>query len=61
MSETTQDTQPLEQIVERMQYHTPEFRDYGKLQDLTQTSQISSNTPDSVGDGVSGYVTGGVG
>jgi hypothetical protein len=38
MSETPQDKQPLEQTVDRKQYHTPEFRDYGTVQDLTQAS-----------------------
>ena len=56
MSQTPQDTQPLEQTAELKQYHTPEIRDYGTLQDLTQTSG-GGNTQDSQGDGVSGYIT----
>ncbi len=60
MSQTPQDPQPLEQTVDRKQYHAPEFRDYGTVQDLTRTSETSTNTSDSVADGVSGYVTNGV-
>ena len=39
MSQTPQDTQPLEQTTELKQYHAPEFREYGTVQELTQTSQ----------------------
>jgi hypothetical protein len=59
MSQTPQDPQPLEQEADRKQYHAPEFRDYGTLQDRTQTS-VSGIQTDSVADGVGGYVTGGV-
>ena len=58
MSQTPQDTQPQEQTEGLKQYHTPEFRDYGTVQDLTQASG-SGNTPDNVagnGPGV-GYIT----
>jgi hypothetical protein len=58
MDEMPQHTQPLEQTPDRKQYHAPEFRDYGTVQDLTQASG-SGNTPDNGagnGPGV-GYIT----
>ncbi len=58
MSQTSQDPQPLEQTVDRKQYHAPEFRDYGTVQDLTQTSQAPLGPPDSVTGGPT-YLTGG--
>ena len=57
MSQTPQDPQPFEQIVDRKQYHTPEFRDYGTLQDLTQTSPVQVGPPDNVVGGPT-YLTG---
>ena len=57
MSQTPQDTQPLQQAPDRKQYHAPEFRDYGTVQDVTQASG-SGNTDDSgVGNGAVGYIT----
>ena len=40
MSQTPQDQQPLQQTADRKQYHAPEFREYGTVQELTQTSQV---------------------
>ena len=40
MNQTPQETQPLQQTPDRKQYHAPEFRDYGTVQELTQTSQV---------------------
>ena len=57
MSETPQDPQLLQQIVEPKQYHAPELREYGTVQDVTQTNQTVSNTQD---NDVASYVTGGV-
>ena len=57
MSEAPQDPQPLDQTVDRKQYHAPEFRDYGTVQELTQASG-SGNTIDNVaGNGAVGYIT----
>ena len=58
MSQTPQDPQPLEQTADRKQYHAPEFRDYGTVQDLTQTSP-SGGLRDNV-VGAPAYITGGV-
>jgi hypothetical protein len=58
MSQTPQDPQPLEHSVDRKQYHTPEFRDYGTVQELTQTSQQTFGSPDNVVGGPT-YLTGG--
>jgi len=41
MSQTPQEPQPLQQTPDRKQYHAPEFRDYGTVQELTQTSQVN--------------------
>ena len=57
MSQTPQDPQPLEQKADRKQYHTPEFRDYGTVQDLTQTSQQATGPIDGV-VAAPGYLTG---
>ena len=54
MSETPQDPQPLEQTIDRKQYHSPEFREYGTLQDRTQAGQ-GGGPPNS-----GGYITLGV-
>ena len=55
MSETPQDPQALEQKAEGKQYHTPEFRDYGTVQDLTQGSQQTGTINDNTAPG---YLTG---
>ena len=57
MSQTPQDTQPLEQTAEAKPYHAPEIRDYGTVQDLTQTTESTDITFDSQ-DGLDTYVTG---
>ena len=58
MSETPQDTQPLEQTAELKQYHTPELRDYGTLQELTQTSGGGNTIDTGAGNGPGvGYIT----
>ena len=58
MSQTPQETQPLEQTPDRKQYHAPEFRDYGTVQELTQTSQVILGQLD--GSVLApGYMTGG--
>ena len=58
MSETPQDPQPLEQKADRKQYHTPEIRDYGTVQELTQTAQLTFGPSDTVIGGPT-YLTGG--
>jgi hypothetical protein len=57
MSETPQDTQPLEQTASLKQYHTPEFRDYGTVQDLTQASGSGNTNDNTAGNGAVGYIT----
>ena len=57
MSETPQDPQALEQKAEGKQYHTPEFRDYGTVQDLTQSSQQATGPLDT-SSSAPGYLTG---
>jgi hypothetical protein len=57
MKETPQDPQPLEHTAARKQYHAPEFRDYGTVQDLTQTSQQTFGSADNVVGGPT-YLTG---
>jgi hypothetical protein len=57
MSEAPQDPQPLEKTQDRKQYHPPDFHDYGTVQDLTQTSQVSGPLDNAVA--APGYLTGG--
>ena len=59
MSEMPQDPQLLEQTADRKQYHPPKFRDYGTVQDLTQTSQQNGGINDTVNGGLT-YLTGSV-
>ena len=57
MSQTPQDPQPLQQTAQLKQYHAPEFREYGTVQELTQTSL----TPLALRDNLvvaPGYMTG---
>ena len=58
MNQTPQETQPLEHTPDRKQYHAPEFRDYGTVQELTQAAQLTFGAPDNVVGGP-GYITGG--
>ena len=58
MTQTPQDPQPLQQTPDRKQYHAPEFRDYGTVQDLTQTSQVPLGLRDNA-TAFPGYMTGG--
>ena len=57
MSQTPQDTQPLVQTVELKQYHAPELRDYGTVQDLTQASGSGNTVDTAAGNGAVGYIT----
>ena len=58
MSETPQDTQPLEQTAGLKPYHAPEFRDYGTVQELTEANQAGIPS-DNATAGVNNYITGG--
>jgi hypothetical protein len=57
MSQTPQDPQPLEQTLDRKQYHAPEFRDYGTVQELTQSNLSFTINRDNATAFV-GYMTG---
>ena len=57
MSDTPQDTQPLEQTADLKQYHTPELRDYGTVQDLTQASGSGNTSDNTAPNGTVGYIT----
>ena len=57
MSQTPQVTQPLEQTTELKQYHAPEFREYGTVQELTQTSLAPLGLRDNA-TAFQGYMTG---
>ena len=57
MSQTPQDTQPQEQTEGLKQYHTPEFRDYGTVQELTQSSGTGNTSDNAAGNGAVGYIT----
>ena len=57
MSQTPQDTQPQEQTEGLKQYHTPEFRDYGTVQDLTQASVQGTPFDNTTNGGGGSYLT----
>ena len=57
MSETPQDTQPLQQTPDRNQYHAPDFREYGTVQELTEANQAGI-PQDNATAGVNNYITG---
>jgi hypothetical protein len=57
MSQTPQDPQPLQQTVEFKQYHAPELRDYGTVQELTEASQAGTPSDNNTA-GVNNYITG---
>ena len=56
MSQTPQDPQPLQQTPELKQYHAPDFREYGTVQELTEASQ--AGTPSDNGTAGVQYITG---